>query len=285
MRVKFLKPIEAKQGLLRTALLVLAALSTATWIGCSSPTSSKKSACACTKDNTSANTPIAGQDSAVKAAKAEGKGVITGSVQGEGKDVIKGLLKTGTNAAGERRYLNTAPVPLEKATILIFDALHPTTSAETTVTTDKKGNYIAVLKDGKYYAFAVHLDLATFRLITASIPFINCKKDSLLKVDTATAIEDLTNPTVTGVYDATSPDASGLFLVGPIAAKNAKISIMFSEPMQRESIKGLVIGRVDANNVNGSLLLKDSLLASSVTPSWSADSKQMTLSLGGLESG
>ncbi len=258
----------------------------AMWVACSSPTSSKKSACACEKDKPTTTVKAAdNQDSLVKSAKAAGKGVITGALQGEGKDVIKGLLKTGTNAAGERRYLATTPVPLVAATVLIFDALHATTSAETTLTTDKFGNYTAVLKDGKYYGFAVHLDLATFRLITAAIPFINCKKDTLAKIDTAIAIEDQTNPTVTGVYDATSPDAGGLFLVGPIAAKNAKISIMFSEPMQRQSIKGLSVGRVDVNNVNGTIVLRDTLAATSLVPSWSGDSKQLTLSMGSLESG
>lgn len=265
----------------------LIAFSVFIWMGCSSPTSAKKSACACEKDKAIGST-VKGetsQDTLVKAAKAAGKGVIVGALQGEGKDVIKGLLKTGTNAAGEQRYLNTTPVPLEGATILIFDALRATTAAETTLTTDKKGNYSAVLKGGKYYGFAVHLDLQTFRLITASIPFINCKKDSLAKMDTAIAIEDVTNPSVTGVYDATSPDASGLFLSGPIPAKNAKITLMFSEPMQRESVKGLVVGRIDANNVNGTFLLRDSISSSSLIPSWSGDSKQLTLSMGSLESG
>ena len=268
------------------ALCFLSALA---WIGCSSPTSSKKTACACEKDKaTTANTTIHGldgNDSLVKAAKAAGKGVITGALQGEGKDVVKGLLKTATNAAGERRYLSTAPIPLSGATILIFDALRPTTAAETTITTDAKGNYSAVLKSGRYYGFAVHLDLTTFRLITASIPFISPKKDTIVKLDTAIAIEDVTSPTVTSVYDATSPDASGLFLVGAIPATGAKINIAFSEPIQRESIKGLVVGKVDEKNNSGSVQLKDSLSAAAVTVSWSGDNKQLTLSMGNLESG
>ncbi len=225
------------------------------------------------------------QDSIVKAAKAAGKGVIAGALQGEGKDVVKGLLKSAANAAGERRFLSTAPVPLEGATILIFDAQRPTTAAETTLTTDKKGSYAAVLKPGKYYGFAVHLDLATFRLVTAGIPFINCRKDSLTAMDTAIAVEDVTNPSVTGVYDATSADENGLFLVGGIPAGNARVSIMFSEPMQRESVRGLVVGKVDLANVNGGMALKDSLAATGIIPTWSGDSKQLTLSLGRLESG
>ncbi|MDB5104796.1 MAG: hypothetical protein JWP91_2485 [Fibrobacteres bacterium] len=273
----------------KAALAALCILSALTWVGCSSPTSSKKSACACEKDKaTTPNTAIKGletNDSLVKAAKAAGKGVITGALQGEGKDVVKGLLKIAANAAGERRYLSTAPVPLEGATILIFDALRPTTAAETTLTTDKSGNYAAVLKAGRYYGFAVHLDLATFRLITASIPFISPKKDTLTRMDTAIAIEDVTSPTVTSVYDATSPDAAGLFLVGALPASNAKVSIAFSEPIQRESIRGMLIGKVDEKNANGSVLLKDTLSASAVTVSWSGDNKQLTISLGGLESG
>ncbi|MEO7423729.1 MAG: Ig-like domain-containing protein, partial [Fibrobacteria bacterium] len=265
------------------ALGLAAALSI--WTGCSSPTSSKKTACACEKDkSTTAIKGIDNQDSLVKAAKAAGKGVIAGALQGEGKDVVKGLLKVGTNAAGEQRYLATAPVPLEGATILIFDALRPTTVAETSLTTDKYGNYAALLKAGRYYGFAVHLDLATFRLVTASIPFISAKKDSLVKLDTAVAIEDVAGPTVTGVYDATSPDADGLFLVGSIPAANAKINIAFSEPIQRESAKSMVVGKLDERNSNGSMLLKDSLPAAAVSFSWSGDSKQLTLSLGRLES-
>jgi hypothetical protein len=267
---------------------VLLALSVIGWFGCSSPTSPKKSACACEKDKTNPNTVNTGlekNDSLVKAAKAAGKGVVTGALQGEGKDVVKGLLKSAANAAGERRYLSTAPVPLSGATILIFDALRPTTAAETTLTTDAKGNYAAVLKAGRYYGFAVHLDLATFRLITASIPFITPKKDTLVKLDTAVAIEDVTSPTVTSVFDATSPDATGLFLVSAIPAGNARINIAFSEPVQRESAKGLVVGKVDEKNASGSVQLKDSLAASAISASWSGDSKQLTLALGNLESG
>ncbi len=272
----------------RALAAVLCVLSAFLW-NCSSPTSSKKTACACEKDKVTNPNNVSNNlntnDSLVKAAKAAGKGVVTGALQGEGKDVVKGLLKTAANAAGERRYLNTAPVPLQGATILIFDALKPTTAAETTLTTDKNGNYSAVLKAGRYYGFAVHLDLATFRLITASIPFISPKKDTLTKLDTATAIEDVTSPTVASVYDATSPDASGLFLVGAIPATAAKINISFSEPINRESIKGIVVGKVDDKNTSGSILLKDSLAASAIVPSWSGDSKQLTLSLGRLESG
>ncbi|MEO6097932.1 MAG: Ig-like domain-containing protein, partial [Fibrobacteria bacterium] len=284
----FGKAGKGRKHRLQPVCFALLAFSLTAWFGCSSPTSSKKTACACEKDKTNPNTIGTGlekNDSLVKAAKAAGKGVITGALQGEGKDVVKGLLKTGANAAGERRYLSTAPVPLSGATILIFDALRPTTTAETTLTTDAKGNYSAVLKAGRYYGFAVHLDLTTFRLITAAIPFITPKKDTLVKLDTAVAIEDVGSPTVTGVYDATSPDASGLFLAGAIPAGNARINIAFSEPVQRESVKGLVVGKVDEKNAGGSVQLKDSLAASAITASWSGDSKQLTLALGKLESG
>ncbi|MDB5049236.1 MAG: hypothetical protein JWO30_2307 [Fibrobacteres bacterium] len=288
MRARKSKTATEATGWRRLLLASSCALAAAAWMGCSSPTSSKKTACACEKDKTSTPTTssngIAGQDSLIKAAKAAGKGVITGALQGEGKDVVKGLLKTGANAAGERRYLATAPVPLSGATILIFDALHPTTAAETSLTTDKNGNYAAVLKAGSYYGFAVHLDLATFRLVTASIPFINPKKDTIVRLDTAIAIEDVTSPTVTSVYDATSPDADGVFLVGAIPSANARINIAFSEPIQRESYKGLVVGKVDEKNSNGSVLLKDTLAIPPSSFSWSGDSKQLTLSLGRLES-
>jgi hypothetical protein len=265
------------------------ALGAALWWGCSSPTSSKRNACACEKDKATSpstvSTGVAASDSLVKAAKAAGKGVVAGALQGEGKDVVKGLLKQAGNAAGERRLLATAPIPLSGATILIFDALKPTTAAETTLTTDKYGNYAAVLKAGRYYGFAVHLDLATFRLVTASIPFINPRKDTLVKLDTAIAIEDATPPSVASVYDAVSPDANGLFLVGALPSASARISIAFTEPMNRESIKGIVVGKVDESNGNGAMLLKDSLPAAALIPSWSGDSKQLTLSLGRLESG
>ncbi|HKP96814.1 MAG TPA: hypothetical protein VJ385_13735, partial [Fibrobacteria bacterium] len=265
MRTSTKHPGTDRNGSLGPLTALACALAAMLWAGCSSPTSSKKTACACEKDKSSPNTAIKGldgQDSLVKAAKAAGKGVITGALQGEGKDVVKGLLKSGANAAGERRLLATAPVPLEGATILIFDALRPTTAAETTLTTDKKGNYSAVLKSGRYYGFAVHLDLQTFRLVTASIPFISPKRDTLVRLDTAVAIEDVTGPSVTGVYDATSPDADGVFLVGAIPSANARISIAFSEPIQRESIKGLVVGKLDEKNASGSVLLKDTLSAS-----------------------
>ena len=254
-------------------------------LGCSSPTSSKgKSACTCERQGGGVKGQTA-QDSLVKSAKASGKGAVSGSLTGESKSVADGLLKMGVNAAGERRYLTFTQTPLEGATILIFDALRPTTAAETTITTDKKGNYAALLKPGKYYGFAVHLDLATFRLITAAIPFINPVKDTIVKMDTAVAIEDNNGPTITGVFDATSPDASGIFRVGDIPATGARINVVFSEPMQREGAKGMLIGKVDTGNVNGSLVLKDTLPASAVAATWSGDSKQITLALGGLQAG
>ena len=55
--------------------------------------------------------------------------------------------------------------------------------------------------------------------------------------------------------------------------------------MNRESIKGIAAGKVDESNGNGAVILKDSLPAAALIPSWSGDSKQLTLSLGRLESG
>jgi hypothetical protein len=273
----------------RSLLCALVAAALVIWSGCSSPTSSKspKTACNCEKDGGgSVVKTLTGPDTLVKAAKAQGKGVVTGSLAGEGKsDVVKGLLKMGRNAAGEQRALTGREIPLSGATILIFDALSSTTAAETTLTTDRDGAYAAILRPGRYFGFAVHLDLQTFRLVTASIPFMHSVKDTLVAMDTVVAIEDNTGPTVAAVHDATSPDAAGLFLAGPIPSVGGRLNIAFSEPMQRESARGLVMGKVNTSDVNGSLLLKDTLPASSVTQSWSGDGKMLTLALGRLESG
>jgi hypothetical protein len=274
---------------MRSMACALAAAALLTWIGCSSPTSSKapKTACNCEKDGGgSVIKNLTGPDTLVKTAKAQGKGVVTGSLAGESKsDVVKGLLKVGRNAAGEQRALTGSEIPLSGATILIFDALSSTTAAETTLTTDRDGDYAAILRPGRYFGFAVHLDLQTFRLVTASIPFMQSVKDTLVAMDTVVAIEDNTGPTVAAVHDATSPDASGLFLAGPIPSQGGRLNIAFSEPMQRESAKGIILGKVNTANVNGSLLLKDTLPAASATQSWSGDGKVLTLTLGRLEAG
>lgn len=259
------------------------------WAGCSSPTSSKppKTACNCDKDGGgSVVKNLTGPDTLVKTAKAAGKGVVTGSLSGESKsDVVKGLLKMGRNAAGQERLLAGPDYPLSGATVLIFDALKSTTAAETTITTDRNGTYAAILKPGRYFGFAVHLDLQTFRLVTASIPFMTSVKDTLATMDTVRAIEDNTGPTIASVHDATSPDADGLFLVGSIASQNGKVNIAFSEPMNRESARGILVGKVNTTDVNGGLLLKDTLPAASVTQSWTGDSKALTLTFGRLEAG
>lgn len=278
-----------KSRSLRSLAAATTGLMTLLWTGCSSPTSSKppKTACNCEKDGGgSVVKTLTGPDSLVKTAKASGKGVVTGSLAGESKsDVVKGLLKLGRNAAGQERLLSGPAIPLSGATILIFDALRSTTAAETTLTTDRNGVYAAILKPGRYFGYAVHLDLQTFRLVTASIPFMHSVKDTIYRMDTARAIEDNTGPTMVSVHDATSPDASGLFLVGDIASLGGKLNVIFSEPMQRESNRGLVLGKVNTANVNGGLVLKDTLPAASVTMSWSGDSKVLTLALGRLESG
>lgn len=279
--------IRASAAVLAAAFLAIVAMA-----GCSSPTSSKtpKTACNCEKDGGGGAggvvKQLTGPDSLVKTAKVQGKGVVSGAVSGESKsDVVKGLLKMGRNAAGEARPLVSQDVPLSGATVLIFDALQNTTAPETTLITDKHGNYAAILRPGRYFGFVVHLDLRTFRLVTASIPFLTAVKDTLAVMDTAVAIEDNTGPTVAAVHDATSPDAAGVFLVGPIASQGGKVNLVFSEPMQRESAKGILLGKVNTTNMSGSLVLKDTLPAASVTPSWSGDSKVLTLTLSRLEAG
>jgi hypothetical protein len=213
-----------------------------------------------------------------------GKGVVTGYLTGEGKNVVKGILsKQAANAAGERRFLRMEETPLTGATILIFDALNPTTAAETTLTTDAKGNYTCVLKEGKYFGFAVYLDLQTFQLVTTSIPNMNPKADSIVRMDTATALEDVTAPTVSGVYDANSANSDGIFLVGSIPDQKAKLNITFSEPMNRESAKGVVLGRIDTANTSSSMVLADTV--KDVAMSWSGDSKELTLSAASLTKG
>ncbi|MDB5103066.1 MAG: hypothetical protein JWP91_755 [Fibrobacteres bacterium] len=214
-------------------------------------------------------------DSLVKANSGKGKGVVTGFLTGEGKSLAQGLLKQASNAGGERRFLQKSEIPLTGATILIFDALKPTTSADTTLKTDTAGNYTCVLKEGKYFGFAVYLDLETFQLVTTSIPNMNPKADSVIHMDTATAIEDVTAPTVAGVYDANTANSDGIFLVGSVPDKNAKINITFSEPMNRESAKNVILGRIDTTNTSTSMVLADTVKDAKL--SWNGDSKELTI--------
>ena len=79
-----------------------------------------------------------------------------------------------------------------------------------------------------------------------------------------------TAPTVVGVYDAAAANGDGVFLVGSVPDRNAKINITFSEPMNRESAKGVVLGRVDTSSGNASITLADTL--KTVTVTWSASS-------------
>lgn len=219
-------------------------------------------------------TVISALDSLVKANKGTGKGVVTGFLSGEGKSIAKGLLKQASNAAGERRLLTRTEIPLTGATVLIFNAEKPTTVADTTLKTDTAGNYTCALAEGKYFGFAVYLDLETFQLVTTQIPNMNPIKDTIIRMDTAVAIEDVTAPTVVGVYDAAASNSDGVFLVGSVPATNAKINITFSEPMNRESAKSVVLGRVDTSASSTSLTLKDTV---TTTMSWSGDSKELTL--------
>ncbi len=214
----------------------------------------------------------------------KGKGVVTGYLTGEGKSLASGILgKLAVNAAGERRLLTKTEIPLSGATILIFNSLKATTAADTTLKTDSVGSYTAVLPEGQYFGFAVYLDLETFQLVTTSIPNLNPKADTVVKMDTATAIEDVTAPTVTGVFDAASANSDGIFLVGTVPDKNAKISVNFSEPMNRDSYKGVILGRIDTANTSTSMVLADTVKG--VTISWSGDSKVMTLAVASLETG
>jgi len=214
----------------------------------------------------------------------KGKGVVTGYLTGEGKSLAAGILgKLAANAAGERRLLTKSEIPLSGATVLIFNSLKATTAADTTLKTDSLGNYTAILPEGQYFGFAVYLDLETFQLVTTSIPNLNPKADTVVKMDTATAIEDVTAPTVVGVFDAASANSDGIFLVGSIPDKNAKINVNFSEPMNRDSYKGVILGRIDTANTSTSMVLADT--ATGVTVSWSGDSKVMTLSVASLTTG
>ncbi|HLP43030.1 MAG TPA: Ig-like domain-containing protein, partial [Fibrobacteria bacterium] len=220
-------------------------------------------------------------DSLVKANK--GKGVITGYLSGEGKTVAKGLLKQARNAAGEVRLLSRSEIPLSGATVLIFNAEKPTTVADTTLKTDSTGTYTAALNEGKYFGFAVYLDLETFQLVTTQIPNISPRKDTVVKMDTAVAMEDVTAPTVVGVYDATAANDDGVFLVGAVPATDAKINIVFSEPMNRESAKGVLLGKVDTAASSTSLVLADTV--KNVAMTWSGDSKELTLNVASLSEG
>ncbi len=217
----------------------------------------------------------------VKANK--GKGVITGFLTGEGTKPFEGLAKQARNAGGQQRFLNREEIPLTGATILLFDALAPTTAADTTLKTDSVGAYAAVLNEGQYFGFAVYLNLETFELVTASIPNINPIKDSIVRVDTATAIEDVTSPVVTSVFDATSPNNSNVFMVSSIPAKNGRVNIVFSEPMSRESARSIVIGKIDTSNSSSSVVLSDTL--KEVQSSWNGDSRQFTLVIPEMEVG
>lgn len=234
-------------------------------------------------DNTTkpdVKTSLTAVDSLVKENKGKGLGVVTGFLTGEGKSIASGLLKQAANAAGERRLLTKETVPLKAATVLIFDALKPTTQADTTLKTDTAGNYTVVLPEGKYFGFAVYLDLETFSLVTTQIPNISPKADTVTKMDTAVAIEDVTSPSVTSVYDALAPNSDNVFLVGSIPSTKAKVNITFSEPMNRESSKGVILGKIDTANSEESLVLADTVKG--VTMTWSGDSKELTLSVDAL---
>lgn len=219
-------------------------------------------------------------DSLVNQNKGKGLGVVTGFLTGEGKSIASGLLKQASNAAGERRLLTRETVPLKSATVLIFDALKPTTQADTTLKTDTAGNYTVVLPEGKYFGFAVYLDLETFSLVTTQIPNISPKADTVTKMDTAVAIEDETSPSVTSVYDALAPNSDNVFLVGSIPSTKAKVNITFSEPMNRDAGKGVILGKIDTANSDESLVLADTVKG--VTMTWSGDSKELTLSIESL---
>ena len=223
-------------------------------------------------------------DTLLNANKGKGKGVVTGFLTGENKSLAKSILgKMASNAGGERRLLVNEEKPLSKATILIFNSLKLSTAADTTLTTDSTGNYTCVLAEGKYFGFAVYLDLETFTLVTTSIPNMNPKADSITKMDTATAIEDVTAPTVLGVYDANSSNSDGIFLVGSVPDTKAKINITFSEAMNRDAAKGVILGKIDTGSTSTSMVLSDT--TKDVSFSWSGDSKVLTLNIATLATG
>ncbi len=253
--------------------------------GCSAKSSVNKKTVTGPTDTTKDKiVPIASViDSLISANKGKGKGVVTGYLAGEGKSVAMGLLKQASNAAGERRFLRMTTTPLKAATVLIFNALKPTTAADTTLTTSDSGTYTCVLPEGKYFGFAVYLDLETFQLVTTQIPNMNPRADTVIHMDTATAVEDVTAPTVSGVYDASIANSDGVFLVGSVPATNAKVNITFSEPMSRESAKGVLLGKIDTTNTSTSLILADTVTG--ITMTWSGDSKQLTLSVASLTEG
>ncbi|MEO6098684.1 MAG: Ig-like domain-containing protein [Fibrobacteria bacterium] len=263
------------RSLAKTLVAAACAFSLA-FVGCSQKAGkSSKVVVPTNPENPDTKQVVTKLDSLVKANAGKGKGVVTGFLTGEGKSIAQGLLKQASNAGGERRLLQKNEIPLTGATILIFDALKPTTSADTSLKTDSAGTYTCVLKEGKYFGFAVYLDLETFQLVTTSIPNMNPKADTIIKMDTATAIEDVTAPTVAGVYDANSANADGIFLVGSVPDKNAKLNITFSEPMNRESAKGVILGRIDTSNTSTSMVLADTVKEAKL--SWSGDSKELTI--------
>ncbi|MDB5050432.1 MAG: hypothetical protein JWO30_3503 [Fibrobacteres bacterium] len=270
----------------KSMVTAVCALSLA-FLGCSQKASSSKVvAPPGPGENTDPKKVVSKLDSLVKQNAGKGKGVVTGFLTGEGKSVASGLLKQASNAGGERRLLTKTEIPLTGATILIFNSLKATTAADTTLKTDSLGNYTCVLNEGKYFGFAVYLDLETFQLVTTGIPNMNPKADTIIHMDTATAIEDVTAPTVAGVYDANSSNSDGIFLVGSVPDKNAKINITFSEPMNRESAnKGVILGRIDTANTSTSMVLADTVKTSTMTMSWSGDSKELTLSIASLSTG
>lgn len=153
--------------------------------GCSNKNDPTKVVVTDPPDETGPKNVVTAIDSLVKANSGQGKGVVTGFLTGEGKSIAQGLLKQASNAGGERRLLTKSEVPLEKATILIFNSLKPTTAPDTTITTNDSGGYTAVLPEGKYFGFAVYLNLETFQLVTTSIPNINPKADTVLRMDTS----------------------------------------------------------------------------------------------------
>lgn len=274
-----------KMRILSKSLVATACALSMAFYGCSAKggKSAPKVVVPTDPNKTDVKAVVTAADALLNANKGKGKGVITGFLTGEGKSIATGLLKQASNAGGERRLLTKKEIPLTGATVLIFNALKPTTAPDTTLKTDSTGTYTCLLTEGKFFGFAVYLDLETFQLVTTSIPNMNPKADTVMKMDTATAIEDVTAPTVTGVYDASNANSDGIFLVGSIPDKGAKINITFSEAMNRESAKGVILGRIDTTNTSTSMVLADTV--KNVAMSWSGDSKELTLSVAELSTG
>ncbi|MFC1585384.1 Ig-like domain-containing protein [Fibrobacterota bacterium] len=210
----------------------------------------------------------------------QGKAVITGMLQEEGTiPVAKGAaLPKATNAAGISKAMQNEPVACADATILFYNALSTATNADATENTDENGEYNAVLAEGIYFAFAVKLNRTTLKLITARIDNIVALQDSVVSIPPAVAAEDKTPPTIASIYNAMSPDqSSGVYLLTGVPYTTPKINIVFSEPVDRNSTSGIVVGTMDTSATTGVFALADTISQSGYNQLWNGDNTVLTL--------